>query len=56
MGEIVHTDSDADDPSLIAGMPVGIQIVGGKFGEENAVAVAKALEEALQLSGQGSPR
>lgn len=39
-----------DDPSLVAGMPVGIQIVGGKFGEENAVSVAKALEAALRTS------
>ena len=36
-----------DDPELIAGMPVGVQIVGGKFGEEKTVSVAKALEEAL---------
>jgi len=38
-----------DDTKLVKGMPVSIQIVGGKFGEENAVAVAKALEEALKL-------
>ena len=38
-----------DDPDLVSGMPVGIQIVGGKFGEEKTVAVAKAVEEALQL-------
>jgi Asp-tRNA(Asn)/Glu-tRNA(Gln) amidotransferase A subunit family amidase len=30
-------------------MPVGVQIVGGKFGEEKAVSVAKALQEALSL-------
>ena len=39
-----------DNPPLIEGMPVGIQIVGGKFGEEQAVSVAKALEEALRSS------
>ncbi|SMR55306.1 unnamed protein product [Zymoseptoria tritici ST99CH_1E4] len=38
------------DPELIAGMPIDVQIVGGKFGEEKAVAVAKALEEALKLA------
>jgi amidase len=39
-----------DDPNLVRGMPVTVQIVTGKFGEEKAVAVAKAVEEALQLS------
>jgi amidase len=39
----------ADDPKLIDGMPVSIQVVGGKFGEEKAVAVAKAVQEALEL-------
>jgi amidase len=40
----------ADDPNLIQGMPVTVQIVTGKFGEEKAVAVAKAVEEALRLA------
>ena len=39
-----------DDPDLIRGMPVNVQIVTGKFGEEKAVAVAKAIEEALRMS------
>jgi amidase len=39
-----------DDPDLIRGMPINVQIVTGKFGEEKAVAVAKAVEEALSLS------
>ena len=39
-----------DNPDLIRGMPVNVQIVTGKFGEEKAVAVAKAVEEALSLS------
>lgn len=39
-----------DDPALIAGMPVGVQVVGGKFGEEKAVSVAKAVEEAVKLA------
>jgi amidase len=30
-------------------MPVNVQIVGGKHGEEKAVAVAKALREALKM-------
>lgn len=41
-------DQSVDDPKLIADMPVDIQIVGGKFGEEKAVAVAKAVEDALK--------
>lgn len=37
-----------DDIDLVEGMPVGIQVVGGRFGEENCVAVAKAIEQAMQ--------
>lgn len=29
-------------------MPVGMQVVGGRYGEERCVAVAKALEEAVR--------
>lgn len=36
-----------DDPELVMGMPVGIQIVGGRFGEEKAIAVAKIVEDLL---------
>lgn len=36
-----------DDPELVMGMPVGIQIVGGRFGEEKAIAVAKIIEDLL---------
>jgi Asp-tRNA(Asn)/Glu-tRNA(Gln) amidotransferase A subunit family amidase len=32
-------------------MPVGVQVVGGKFGEENCVAVAKVIDELLGRSG-----
>ena len=42
------------DANLIADMPVNIQIVGGKYGEEKAVAVAKVVEEALKHSAGGS--
>ncbi|KXT09956.1 hypothetical protein AC579_10268 [Pseudocercospora musae] len=35
------------DPKLINDQPVTVQIVGGRYGEERAVAAAKALEEAL---------
>lgn len=37
-----------DDINLVEGMPVGIQVVGGRFGEEKCVAVAKAIEQAMQ--------
>jgi amidase len=37
-----------DDIDLVQGMPVGVQVVGGRFGEEKCVAVAKAIEEAMQ--------
>lgn len=29
-------------------MPVGIQVVGGRFGEEKCIAAAKAIEQAMQ--------
>lgn len=32
------------DVELVKGMPVGLQVVGGRFGEEKAVAVAKVIE------------
>lgn len=37
----------ADDPELVAGMPVCVQVVGGLFGEENCVAVAKVVDDLL---------
>ncbi|KGO75345.1 Amidase [Penicillium italicum] len=36
------------DINLVEGMPVGIQVVGGRFGEEKCVAVAKAIEQVMQ--------
>lgn len=33
-----------DDIELVKGMPICLQIVGGRFGEEKAVAVAKAVD------------
>ena len=33
------------DPELVKGMPVGVQVVGGRFGEEKCLAVAKVIEE-----------
>ena len=42
------TDSSLDDINLVEGMPVGIQVVGGRFGEEKCVAVAKAIKQAIQ--------
>jgi amidase len=35
---------DQYDVELVEGMPVGLQIVGGRFGEEKAVAVAKVIQ------------
>lgn len=32
-------------------MPVGVQVVGGRFGEEKCVAVAKAMEQAMRWNG-----
>lgn len=36
------------NPELVSGMPVTVQIVGGRYGEEKCVSVAKALEDALR--------
>jgi amidase len=41
---------DQYDVELVEGMPCGLQVVGGRFGEEKAVAVAKA----IQLLGYGT--
>ena len=37
-----------DDIDLVDGMPVGVQVVGGRFGEEKCVSVAKAIEQAMR--------
>ena len=36
-----------DDVDLVHGMPVCVQIVGGRFGEEKAVAVGKVVDELM---------
>ncbi|KAK1138916.1 hypothetical protein N8T08_001656 [Aspergillus melleus] len=35
------------DIDLVEGMPVGVQVVGGRFGDEMCVAVAKVIERVL---------
>lgn len=37
----------ADDIELVHGMPICVQIVGGRFGEEKAIAVAKVVDELM---------
>jgi amidase len=37
----------ADDIDLVHGMPICVQIVGGRFGEEKAVAVGKVVDELM---------
>lgn len=39
-----------DDIELVHGMPIGLQIVGGRFGEEKAVAAAKVVDEVMNPS------
>lgn len=41
-------DGFVDEIDLVDGMPVGVQVVGGRFGEEKCVAVAKAIEQAMR--------
>ncbi|KAF7714838.1 Uncharacterized protein PECH_000033 [Penicillium ucsense] len=43
------------DINLIDGMPVGIQVVGGRFGEEKCVSVAKAIEQAMRWERSARP-
>ena len=43
---------DLYDVELVHGMPVGVQIVGGRFGEEKVVAVAKVIQS-LQAQANG---
>lgn len=45
----------ADDINLVEGMPVGVQVVGGRFGEEKCVAVAKAIEQAMKWKDTAKP-
>lgn len=40
------------DPEVVKGKPVTVQIVGGRYGEEKCVGVAKALEDAMGM-GEG---
>ncbi|OOQ81778.1 acetamidase [Penicillium brasilianum] len=43
------------DIDLVDGMPVGLQIVGGRFGEEKCVSVAKAIEQAMRWKDAARP-
>ncbi|KAJ5929959.1 hypothetical protein N7466_005452 [Penicillium verhagenii] len=43
------------DIDLVDGMPVGVQVVGGRFGEEKCVAVAKAIEQAMKRKDSAPP-
>lgn len=43
-----NANIEIDDIDLVEGMPVGIQVVGGRYGEEKCVAVAKAINQAMQ--------
>ncbi|KAJ5396674.1 hypothetical protein N7509_004787 [Penicillium cosmopolitanum] len=43
------------DINLVEGMPVGVQVVGGRFGEEKCVAVAKAIEQAMRWKDNARP-
>jgi Asp-tRNA(Asn)/Glu-tRNA(Gln) amidotransferase A subunit family amidase len=44
-----------DDVDLVDGMPVGVQVVGGRFGEEKCVAVAKAIKQAMRWKNSAIP-
>lgn len=39
-----------DDIELVKNMPVGVQIITGRFGEEKAIAVAKVIKELISSS------
>jgi amidase len=46
--EHLLTSHSADEPELVSGMPLGVLVVGGKFGEEKTVAAAKVIEKVLR--------
>ncbi|KAJ5781165.1 hypothetical protein N7457_006325 [Penicillium paradoxum] len=51
-GHSIRNESDAFnysqyDADLVHGMPICVQIVGGRFGEEKAVAVGKVIDELM---------
>ncbi|OQE36751.1 hypothetical protein PENCOP_c011G08448 [Penicillium coprophilum] len=51
-GHSIRNESDAFnylqyDVNLVHGMPICVQIVGGRFGEEKAVAVGKVVDEVM---------
>ena len=48
MSTTPYTNVVLDDIDLVDGMPVGVQVVGGRFGEEKCVSVAKAIEQAMR--------
>lgn len=39
-----------DDVDLVDGIPVGVQIIAGKYGDEKCIAVGKVIEELLKSS------
>lgn len=43
MLESVADEGGTDDIDLVNGMPVGLQLVTGRFGEERAVSIAKVI-------------
>lgn len=50
----MHFESDyvlnavaTDDIELLLGMPVSVHIVGGRFGEEKAIAAAKVADDLM---------
>jgi len=43
----ISANRGIDEPSLVMGLPVGCQIVGGRFGEEQSIAVAKVVAKLL---------
>lgn len=45
---------EAYEPDLYAGAPVAVQIVGGRLNEENLLAIADAVVEALRVAQQRS--
>lgn len=47
--ELISGDGGGvDDVDLVKDMPICLQIVGGRFGEEKAVAVAKVVDEVMK--------
>ncbi|KAI0635257.1 amidase signature enzyme [Trametes polyzona] len=54
MNDVARAVHDLYDASAMHGLPVGVQVVGGRFAEEHVLAGMRVVEHALAESGPGA--